>query len=377
MILYAISFSSCNKSIIHASLLQSGDYLSYQVEDDIKLPQLSVYTFIDNDVEYLSFQNSDFNRRNEILFYEVRSGELVKKISMEKEGNNAIPGAFMGYCINGFDNIIIPSAYTNTLYVTDSSAVIKQKLFFDNLPEESSLIPVIINSSLQLVTLGDTLYLPQLPNPFWQEEMMDKSRTCFLFDTVSGYRSLLPMKFPPLITYKDVGTSAGFGANYSNAFDGTYFLYSFFSSDKIYRTLPSHTNIEEIEVKSRYIDKAEVLRLKTTNANDVVRAMYEHPSYGNIVYDKYRDVFYLFAFPKTQTDPDDDPFELCRAVFTILILDKNLTILGETLFPEYTYNPNLYFVLEDGLYLSTNHIKNPEYSDDILTFERINLHYYE
>ena len=56
-----------------------------------------------------------------------------------------------------------------------------------------------------------------------------------------------------------------------------------------------------------------------------------------------------------------------------MILDENLNILGETFFPAYIYNSNLSFILEDGLYISLNHIKNPEYSDDILRFQKLEL----
>lgn len=62
-----------------------------------------------------------------------------------------------------------------------------------------------------------------------------------------------------------------------------------------------------------------------------------------------------------------------RKQFSIIVLNENLEIMGETLFPEYTFNPNLFMVLEDGLYLSTSHIKNPNYSDNELCFHRIDL----
>ncbi len=56
-----------------------------------------------------------------------------------------------------------------------------------------------------------------------------------------------------------------------------------------------------------------------------------------------------------------------------MILDNKLNVVGETFFPAYTYNPNLSFILEDGLYVSLSHIKNPDYSDDILRFQKLEL----
>ena len=62
-----------------------------------------------------------------------------------------------------------------------------------------------------------------------------------------------------------------------------------------------------------------------------------------------------------------------RKRFSIMILDNKLNVVGETFFPAYTYNPNLSFILEDGLYVSLSHIKNPDYSDDILRFQKLEL----
>lgn len=109
----------------------------------------------------------------------------------------------------------------------------------------------------------------------------------------------------------------------------------------------------------------------------MVKTQCEHASYGKILYDKYRDVYYRFAYPPCEiNDYSGDYVDLIRSGrknFSIIILDNRLNIIGETSFPSYTYNSNLSFILEDGLYLSLNHIKNPDYSDDLLRFQKIEL----
>ena len=59
--------------------------------------------------------------------------------------------------------------------------------------------------------------------------------------------------------------------------------------------------------------------------------------------------------------------------FSIMILDENFNILGETRFPAFTYVPHICFINKDGLYLSTSHFKREDYSDDVLRFQRIEL----
>lgn len=50
-------------------------------------------------------------------------------------------------------------------------------------------------------------------------------------------------------------------------------------------------------------------------------------------------------------------------------LKGGLGILRPTLFPGERYNPNQFFITEDGLYLSTNNDKNPELREDVLSFK--------
>ena len=56
-----------------------------------------------------------------------------------------------------------------------------------------------------------------------------------------------------------------------------------------------------------------------------------------------------------------------------MILDKDFQVIGETLFPENTYIPVMFFVLEDGLYISDNNFQNPEFNENVLSFRRMEL----
>lgn len=59
--------------------------------------------------------------------------------------------------------------------------------------------------------------------------------------------------------------------------------------------------------------------------------------------------------------------------FSIMILDENFKVLGETKFPPFTYVPHINFIRENGLFLSTSHFMREDYSDDWLRFQRIEL----
>ena len=82
------------------------------------------------------------------------------------------------------------------------------------------------------------------------------------------------------------------------------------------------------------------------------------------------------AYPEVEFERNEDFLEVFRTgrkQFSIIILDKDLNVVGETLFPPYTYNPKVIFVDKDGLYISISHYKREDYSDDWLRFQRIDL----
>ena len=106
------------------------------------------------------------------------------------------------------------------------------------------------------------------------------------------------------------------------------------------------------------------------------KEMCELPIYGNIIYDKYRNVYYRVAYPQKDYDMDENFVELWqsgRGEFSIMILDEGLNVIGETLLPENKYRSDLMLLLEDGLYISTSHYKNTAFNEDRLEFQRFTL----
>lgn len=349
----------------------SNKYVCFQIDEDVRLSQRSVFLFSDNDSDYLTFQHE-----NKILIYNISSKDVLKSLVLDVEGDNGITGGFLGYNIIDFNNIYISSMYISQMFVVDTTGVVKRKIKYPETDDGEIVLPCYFKPGIQMCIIDSTLYLPQPINPMHQNDMIEKSPISVILDMKNGSIKALPMRFPPLINISDIGTSAGLGANYSRCYDGKHFIYSFNNSDVLYKTSLSHDKVQEKRVCSKYVDKVGVLRIASTDGNEVMKSTCEHPSYGDIVYDKYRNVYYQFVYPKTEIEPENNPFDIYfsgRKVFSIMVLDENLESIGETLFPEYAYNSNLYFVLEDGLYLSTNHIKNPGYSDDLLTFQRIDL----
>ncbi len=149
------------------------------------------------------------------------------------------------------------------------------------------------------------------------------------------------------------------------------YVYSFFHNHKIFSTKDNREYDKEYEAKSKFFGR-DFLSVRGAKAID---NEIKSPRYFNLVYDKYRNIFYRFCYTGYNITKDDSSLELMMylPIFSIIVLDKDLNVIGETLFPENTYNPYMYFVAPEGLYISTNHIKNPDFDEDYLKFDLFEL----
>ena len=134
-------------------------------------------------------------------------------------------------------------------------------------------------------------------------------------------------------------------------FDGENLVYSYELIDTVYTLSTDFSVIKKYPAKSKFIEETKFEVVRNATLEQKLKRICELPIYGNIIYDKYRDVYYRFTFPEVEMDKEKsylDIFHSGRKQFSIIILDKNMNIVGETLFPEYTYNPNLVFIRKDG-----------------------------
>ena len=367
---------SCTRKVSTSrySLEKTNKVLAFPVIDEVKMPQFSVFLFNENGEDYLSYQNLP---KNEILIYSIDSQCLIKRLCINTEGDNSVVGGFGGYYIADMQHIFIPSMYVNTIFVVDTVGKVRRKITYEKTRDNQELKPFMLSDRSQMVFIGNNLYIPQTINLRLGDKAIAERPIKVVIDTAENIIKALPMRFPPLISCKDFGTVGAFGAEYSCCYDGNKFIYSFNADEDLYLTSIEHRSVEKKKAKSKYIENVTVFRSNEENFQKMVKAQCEHASYGKILYDKYRNVYYRFVYPPCEIDDyTGDYVELLRSGrknFSIMILDENLNILGETFFPAYIYNSNLSFILEDGLYISLNHIKNPEYSDDILRFQKLEL----
>jgi len=349
-------------------------YLEYEIDSDTEIPQFNLYTFEDNGTEYLTFSNPYTSR---ILIYELMSGKYIKTITFDMEGPNGIGNWLFGYMMKDFNHIYLPSANKEVFFLTDTTAVLKKKYDYSQTQDGINTVKAYYTNidNTQIAFIGDSLFIPQMLNNRLGDKMIEESVTGIYLDTLTSQVTQFPMKYPPLISSKDVRNSIEGPLSFSLAYNGESFVYSFAMDENLYKANPYTGCVEKYPAKSRYLFNLRFKRMPD-DFSQVLKKTCETADYGNILYDKYRKVYYRFVHPETELEDNLNYLKILHSgkkEFSIMILDENFKVLGETKFPPFTYVPHINFIREDGLYLSTSHFMREDYSDDWLRFQRIEL----
>lgn len=323
-----------------------------------------------NGEEYLTFQNQD---QNKIIFYYFTTGKLAFKFEPEMNGGNGV-GLFYGYYIHNLDSIFLTNHFFPEIAIVGKDKKVIEKLVYGD-PEDNNMSSAYYSTTnyyKPVVIKGNKLYLTYRCNR-WAAFNPVAAVIDMQTHAVRAFPSFIYPHFPGA---DNKAKAFGVEEYLSRCYDGNRFVYSFYFDENLYVAPLEHDSIRRVKTTSRYMKKVNIwddygrLTLADIAGN---------PNYGNILYDPYREVYYRIVYPSTEINrklTDRELTELLqygRTRFSILILDKNLKVIGETLFPENTYNSQLMFIRHDGLYISDSHPLNPEYSDDILSFRRFDL----
>ena len=349
------------------NLVASDKQLSFALDPNTKTFILALFLFTDETgKEYLTFQNQD---QNEILFYDMNSRKLEFKVKPAYEGPNGV-GQVLGYYVHTIDSIFLTISGTNEIVLVNRNAEIKDKINYERAEDGTLLTDFCSISSVYqpIIMIDKEMYIMSGCNRW-----LEKDPISAVINLEDKTIHALPYYYPSFPGADNKAKRAGIEEHLSRCFDGKHFVYSFYFDETIYIASQDHDSIKEVKVKSKYIDK---VRLLDDYGNLTFTDACENPNYGNLLFDKYRNVYYRIAYPETEIEKEVKGLELLqygRKNFSIIILDKNFNIIGETLFPDYTYNSTVMFVREDGLYISDSHYLNPDYSDDELSFKCFTL----
>lgn len=375
VIFFLLLFYSCSSKkvdvnreqasfVSKAKLVESHD-ISFALNDEASLKTSFIQT-VGNDAQdsMLIYLN---NQKPSIYFYDLKNQSLLKELTLEKEGPNAV-GTPSGLYFHTMDSIYVVSSshYRITLVNGAGQALNSYRLIDGNKPNESTgmLRPFTISPPY---VVDGKMYLNVAPDRDVYDESYFAGKVNLVLDLDSEdfkYFNHYPQEFAKGVW----GVAA---VNYSTAYNSASeeFIYSFSISDSVYVQKVGDSKLQSYLAKTQQLKSIQEPMDKPDNQHDLEYAL-NATYYDGIVYDQYRDVYYRFVRQPLKLDDSVKPnfYDFHRKPISIIILDNEFQWLGETSLTNDTYQSFMYFVTQEGLFVSKGNPNNPELNEDHAAF---------
>ena len=313
---------------------------------------------------------------DEIIFFDLEQKLESYSVKVFREGPNAIIGGLYGYDVINKDSIVLSSKYMPILYLINSDGTITNQFVLDSIEGITESL-MLSSNNLPFVKNHNIIDFPQnvpytriihRPNP--KDFKFSDCPLAYLINIETRDVIKSEASFPHLYDNNDrIYHSEG----KSRAFDGENYVYSFHAYDSIIVT-SNYIDTKNFVAKSRYMEAIENKGVPVGATNNEIMKGNLEAHYGNILYDKYRSVYYRFCYHEDNyKGPQNIDYLMSGGAFSIIIINEDFKVVGETLFPSGKYAPRLFFVNKDGLWLSENNFQREGVSDDILSFRCLTL----
>jgi hypothetical protein len=332
--------------------------LSFKINNEIINRSFCLNSFTSKDsIQYL-FYLSEYT--NQLCIFNIDSQKIENVVNLERRGPNEV-GDVNGFEILSFDSIIITSNHRKKFFLVNQKGKLLSSIDYTKYKQEGIVYSPTCRTleNMRMGFKNSKIYFPFYPG----------------YDE-GNYKSIAPEKIR-FIAELDTATQCSYRLNIgfpNNYWDNKYlppFFGFFIMKDKFYINYMYDDLIlvssngkdwQSFDAKSKYINvKNDYLGF----ANGV------SGHYSRLVPNPYRNEFYRFVVHKQKKYKTRTSSDMTRYPpnFSIMILDKDLNVIGETVFPSDIYDSSGYFITKDGLYLSLSNPFNPKYNVDLLEFQ--------
>lgn len=376
-VLLGLFFISCTQDAgVSESSLVLSDTLSLNIDEETFYETMSTFQFEENGKEYL-FHLNDRKGKLQGIVFDLEKGTIAYKVPIFQDGPNSISTP-LGIARMGKDRYLIPSS-SSYIYqinsegeITDKWSLWDKESFF----KDFCRTQVISGLNAPLLMKDSTWYFMQAHVGFPKKKEQWSQTPIFAFLNLSGDKlGKTGFCYPDIFLEDEAEGVRAYFSEFSYDSDGSRTAVSFEYADSIYVS-SDFAHVKAICAKSRYLEH---LQYKPYDVQQDLmsrlRDSESKPRYWHLIYDKYRQVWYRFALHEYDMPKTESPQEFTKTgqPFSIIILDKNFNVIGETVFPAGQYAYRMWFVGRKGLYLSMNNVKNPIHDENRLVFQCLEL----
>lgn len=306
---------------------------------------------------YLLYEN---RLKSSIQFYDFEKGLLARELLLDRDGPNGV-GKMRGFYVKSLDSIFVMSSKLYQLVLVNGEGTVLKRyplINHDTHVNDWSL-PAIYTSSPGIAH-GDVFTFVAYP----ETKPYEQKHPILEFD-LSDSTNRLVYKYPAAYRAGDYWGTMIFGISMTKSPKGTI-VYSFAADPSVYET--DHKTFNEAHYAgSQYFERTESWDKDTPDGSEQGYVLRDY--YQNILYDPYRHVYYRSVHLKLPAlNVNNERNTIWNKPISVIILDENFRIIGETLLEQNKFDFRNWLVSEEGLLICESNPNNPDLEEGKLKF---------
>lgn len=301
--------------------------------------------------------------------YDLRSGNLNKRIYYPVDGPNGISSIVQGFYYHNDDSIFLfPQGRLNGSLLLDIKGDVKSVIKPPAIETEKfGIINHVSTSANPSFFHNNMIYLSRYPlfdlqNPsninstYPLGVKYDLTKNLILMDSTIVY---------PEFYMNNIWST--FDLTFSRVFDGESFIFSWPLLDQLLKIKYGGNEVESYLAKSKKDNsKSKPFSMRPSDKMEDEVSL-SNLRYGEILYDEYSRLYYRIVYhPLKHYTNETFPTHRQARDFSVLVLDKNFNLLQEVSFPGKKYLVFNAFVGPKGLYLTRNNPFYDELNEDLV-----------
>jgi hypothetical protein len=375
-LLTLVAITNCKPKESEIKQIKKQFYSTIQIPIDQNFnPDLSRIQHFDSDSgEYLAIQNKT---NFELGIFSLDSLKIHQTIPLRKEGPNGI-GLMNGFTIKSKDTILIASIPPR-IHLINFHGEKYSTIKIDDPERKANYLSS--NNETPLILEGKKLFGIQ---PYFQDlyniSFRDVENTRPIFKLTILPKGKSELEWLNINRPKDEWDNGKKSLDVSWADNGDSILIAPQLDHRIWIISKKEERLLGLkEIKSSQINGFRIIKDSPVGDVEIIKDL-ENGRYELFLYDQYRKIYYRFFYPSIKIESYDlTPRKMMQnhPKLGVMVLDKNLNILGQHLFETNYAQAWNYFVGKKGLYVSTNNPNRDDFDEnflryDIIRFEGLN-----
>ncbi len=322
--------------------------------------KIDIYNGTDNK-EYLVYQN-EFNQQ--LQFYDIETGKKTKVVKLFTEGPNTVK-CLSGFYVKSLDSIYVFCEYAYQVFLVNGRGeVIDNYKWLDEVqPSGAVLSKVAMYAGNMVIAKGDDLYIPTVTVA---DQNAGRYTELYCHQYINLRRKENRYNFTYPATYEE-NNFRHLSKTFRCLMPNGNFLFSFSADGNLYETDLNGTVHVHNGASKKFAAPIPIpVRHAKTTPELLDEYVAKSPSYKAIFYDKKNELYYRVALDGAEANWTKR--EAHKRNISILMLDKNLNIVGETVLDKDKFLYRNILMSSKGLLISNANPDNPNVSEDKLVF---------